>query len=39
MLNCFSYASQMNKKIKNYKFWQDGNYAIEVYNEKITWKK
>ena len=39
MLNRFEYAGKNNKKIKNFKFWQNGNHAIEVYSEKVTWQK
>ena len=39
MLNRFDYAGKYNNKIKNYKFWQDGNHAIEVYSPKVTWEK
>ena len=39
MLNRFEFAGKNNNKIKNYKFWQDGNHAIEVYSEKVTWQK
>ncbi|MBX3164825.1 MAG: hypothetical protein KF900_10110 [Bacteroidetes bacterium] len=24
---------------KNHKFWQEGNHAIELYNEKFVWDK
>ena len=39
MLNRFEYAGRYNKKITNFKFWQDGNHPIEVYSEKVTWQK
>jgi len=39
MLERFRLAADRNKKVKNYKFWQDGNHAIEVYSEKVTWQK
>ncbi len=39
MLNRFEYAGRYNNKIKYFKFWQDGNHAIEVYSEKVTWQK
>ena len=26
------------KRNKYYKFWQEGNHAIELYNEKFVWK-
>lgn len=28
-----------SSKNKNFKFWQTGNYAIELYSEKFTWTK
>ena len=31
MLNRFEYAGKNDKKIKNYKFWQDGNHAQEIF--------
>ena len=31
MLNRFEYAGKNDKKIKQYKFWQDGNDAQEIY--------
>src|ERR1035441_4472191 len=39
MLNRFEYTGKFNPKIKNYKFWQDGNHAIEVYSPAVTWQK
>ena len=39
MLNRFEYTGKFNPKIKNYKFWQDGNHAIEVYSPEVTWQK
>ena len=30
MLNRFEYAGRNDKKIKNFKFWQDGNDAQEI---------
>jgi putative transposase len=31
MLNRFEYAGKNDKKIKNYKFWQDGNDSQEIF--------
>jgi len=39
MVERFYLAGKDNSKIKNYKFWQDGNHAIEVYSENVTWQK
>ncbi len=32
MINRFEYAGRNDNKIKNYKFWQDGNEAKPIYN-------
>ncbi len=42
MLNRFEYAGRNDKKIKNYKFWQEGNNAQEIYlldyfNQKLNY--
>ncbi len=42
MLNRFEYAGKNDKKIKNMKFWQDGNDAQEIYlndyfNQKLNY--
>jgi putative transposase len=39
LLEKFSEAGRRNNKIKYYKFWQDGNHAIEIYSEEVTWQK
>ena len=39
MMKRFYYAGKYNKKIKDYKFWIDGNHAIEVYSPEVTWQK
>jgi REP element-mobilizing transposase RayT len=39
LLERFWLAGKDNNKIKDYKFWQDGNHAIEVYSENVTWQK
>jgi len=31
MLNRFEYAGKNDKKIKNYRFWQEGNDAHEIF--------
>ncbi len=38
-IQLFKDAAEESKKHKNYKFWQPGNYAIEVYTEKFVWIK
>ena len=42
MLNRFEYAGKNDKKIKNYRFWQEGNDAQEIYlndyfNQKLNY--
>jgi len=42
MLNRFEYAGKNDKKITNYKFWQEGNDAQEIYlndyfNQKLNY--
>ena len=39
MLKRFEYSGKYNPKIKNYKFWQDGNHAIEIFSPSVTWQK
>jgi putative transposase len=37
--NLSSFASAVTKKHTNYKFWQEGNHAIELLSEKFFWQK
>jgi len=42
MLNRFEYSGKNDKKIKNYRFWQEGNNAQEIYlndyfNQKLNY--
>ena len=39
MLKFFKNEASKSKRYKDYKFWQTGNHAIELYNEKFTWDK
>ena len=39
MIERFENAGRGNRKIKKCKFWQDGNHAIELYSEAVTWQK
>lgn len=39
LLAYFEKAANEHSKTKKYKVWQDGNYAIELYNERFTWRK
>lgn len=39
MVKLFSEAALTSEKHKNFKFWQSGNHAIEVYNTKFVWEK
>jgi putative transposase len=39
MLKIFAEEAEFSVKHKNYKFWQQGNHAIELYNDKFVWDK
>lgn len=39
LLSLFGLASAESPKHKYYKFWQEGNHAIEIYSEKFVWQK
>ncbi len=39
MLKLFEDEAEKSVKHKNYKFWQAGNHAIEIYSPKFTWEK
>lgn len=39
MLQEFRKAAFESEKHKNFKFWQVGNHAIELYSEKFVWEK
>lgn len=39
MLQEFEKAGWASSKHKSYKFWQAGNHAIELFNERFTWDK
>ena len=39
MLQQFEKAGSESSKHTMYKFWQTGNHAIELYNERFTWVK
>lgn len=39
MLSEFEFAGRYNKKIKNYKFWQDGNDAKEIHSTEFMEQK
>ena len=39
MLKYFRDEASKSERYENYKFWQAGNHAIELYNEKFTWDK
>lgn len=39
LLMLFKKAAENHTKTKNYKFWKDGNHAIELYNSRFTWRK
>ncbi|PXV69221.1 REP element-mobilizing transposase RayT [Dysgonomonas alginatilytica] len=39
LLNLFGYAASIDKKVKNYKFWQEGNNIQLVYSESYCKQK
>ncbi|WP_202409499.1 transposase [Hufsiella arboris] len=39
MLNQFEFAGRYNPKIKDYKFWQDGNEAKEIHTPEFCSKR
>ena len=39
LLNMFNFAAKKHPKNKDFKIWQDGNHAIELFSEKVTWQK
>ena len=39
LLDYFSKCADSHAKSKNFKVWQDGNHAIELFNERFTWTK
>ena len=39
MLNLFKYSGKGSSRHKNYKFWQSGNHAIELYSPRFLWDK
>jgi REP element-mobilizing transposase RayT len=38
-LSLFASAAAQTSKNKNFKVWQSGNHAIELYSEKFVWEK
>jgi putative transposase len=39
LLDKFEFAGRFNPKIKDFKFWQDGNHPIELYSYEFTRQK
>lgn len=39
MMEQFEKAGKESEKHKNFKFWQTGNHAIEIFSEKFCWGK
>ncbi len=39
MIKRFEYAAKYLKRIKQYKFWQDGSHAIELSNNRLLEQK
>ena len=39
LLDKFQFAAKKSPKNKNFKIWQDGNHAIALFTERVTWQK
>ena len=39
LLSLFAGGAAKSKKHKDFKFWQAGNHAIEIYSQKFAWEK
>ena len=39
ILKLFEDEAEPSKRHKYYKFWQEGNHAIELFSEKFVWDK
>ncbi len=39
LLSLFAGGAAKSKKHKDFKFWQAGNHAIEIYSQKFAWDK
>jgi hypothetical protein len=39
MLHRFAYAGKYLQRIKDFKFWQDGNQPKECFSNEFTWQK
>jgi len=39
MMKLFEEEALSSSKHKNYKFWQEGNHAIELFSENFVWDK
>jgi REP element-mobilizing transposase RayT len=39
ILKLFEEEAEPSKRHKYYKFWQEGNHAIELFSEKFVWDK
>jgi len=39
MFNLFALSASDSSKHKNFKLWQAGSHAIELYSEKFVWEK
>lgn len=39
LLDKFSFAAKQSPKNKHFKVWRDGNHAIELFTERVTWQK
>ena len=39
LLERFKFAAEIHSKNKDFKVWRDKNHAIEIFSEKVTWRK
>lgn len=39
LLDKFAFAAKQNPKNKYFKIWKEGNHAIELFTERVTWQK
>lgn len=39
LLDKFEFAAKKHPKNEKNKLWQDGNHAVELFTEKVTWQK
>jgi len=39
MLDRFRFAAANDRRITNYRFWQEGNHVEEIYTQEFLWQK